>query len=297
MVNIFLSYSRNNEAIAKTLAVDIEALGHTVWFDQELNGGQTWWNQILEKVNSCDVFVLLLDPETLNSEACKREYGYAADLGKSILPVLVSNEVSTNLLPPALSQIQFVDYRELDRNAAFRLARSLTTVPPPKPLPDPLPSPPEVPISYLGGLAARVETTSRLSYEEQSTLVFDLKGSLSDLGTNNDTWTLVEKLRKRRDLLVPIAEEIDELLRSRVLVPKPSSLKPPPPLPIYLIILRDAFFGTIIGAVIGVVIGVVSLSEDNMTVVGMGFVFAMLGAIIGAITGAIKAIRVFKKKK
>jgi len=32
-------------------------------------------------------------------------------------------------LPPALGQIQFVDYRKQDRNAAFRLARAITTVP------------------------------------------------------------------------------------------------------------------------------------------------------------------------
>jgi len=211
-MNIFISYNRENKAIAESLARDIEAIGHKVWYDQELSGGQAWWDQILETVRNCEVFVFLLSPEALNSIACKREYGYAGDLGKPILPVLVSESVSLNLLPPALSQIQFVDYRKQDRDAAFSLARALTIIPPAKPLPDPLPPPPESPISYLGSLTELVERTATLSYEKQSALVVDLKRSLRDPRTSDDTRMLLKKLRKRRDLFATIAEEIDELL-------------------------------------------------------------------------------------
>ena len=90
MANIFISYNRQSETVVRTLSEDIEALGHTVWFDQELSGGKEWWDQILASVRDCDVFVFVLDPESLESKACKLEYGYAADLDKSILPVLVS---------------------------------------------------------------------------------------------------------------------------------------------------------------------------------------------------------------
>lgn len=232
MTNIFISYNRKSEAITKALVEDFESLGHTVWLDQELSGGQAWWDQILAMVRRCDLFIFVLEPEALNSTACKREYGYAVELGKPILPVLISEGVNINLLPPALSQIQFVDYRKQDRNAAFRLARALSTVPPPKPLPDPLPSPPEVPISYLGSLTAQIETTSTLTYEEQSALVFDLKRSLRDPGAVDDTRVLLEKMRKRRDLFATIAEEIDEVIGSirKVVTPVGASeITPPPP--------------------------------------------------------------------
>jgi len=159
MANIFVSYNRKSESVARTVSEDIEALGHTAWFDHELSGGQTWWDQILARVRDCAVFVFVLNNESLNSTACKREYGYAADLGKPILPILVSDGVSINLLPPALSQIQFVDYRSQDRDAVFRLARALLTLPPARPLPNPLPAPPPIPISYLGGLTEKIEPT------------------------------------------------------------------------------------------------------------------------------------------
>src|ERR1700674_5155786 len=118
MANVFISYNRKSRVIVESLAQDLDALGETVWFDEDLSGGQAWWNEILTRIRRCDLFVFVLDPESLNSEACKSEYQYAADLGKPILPILVSDRVSAGLLPPALCQIQFVDYREQDRKAA-----------------------------------------------------------------------------------------------------------------------------------------------------------------------------------
>ena len=214
MSNVFISYSRQDETAAKALVDDIDSLGHTVWFDQELSGGQVWWDKILDAIRECDVFVFALSMDGLNSVACKREFGYAADLGKLILPVALAGEISTNLLPPALSQIQLVDYQDHDRDAAFRLARAFNTLPPPKALPEHLPEPPEVPISYLASLFERVETTSTLDYEEQSVLLLDLKRSMRDPETANDARALLKRLRKRRDLLATIAEEIKELLGS-----------------------------------------------------------------------------------
>jgi TIR domain len=149
------------------------------------------------------IFVFLLDPKALNSTACQREWGYAKELGKPILPILVADGVSTNTLPPELSQLQYVDYRKKDRNSAFSLARALASVPSSKPLPDPLPPPPEAPVSYLGALAWKIENAAILSYEEQSALLVDLRTSLRDVATTGDARALLESLRKRRDFLRP----------------------------------------------------------------------------------------------
>jgi len=163
MLQIFISYSRQIQDMAKTLIQDFESLGHTVWFDQELTGGQVWWDQVLLRIRECDLFVFVLAPEALDSPACKLEYTYAFSLHKTILPILVADGVSINLLPPALSIIQFVDYRRLDRHAAFALIKALNNLPTPQPLPDPLPEPPEAPISYLGKLKIQIETMANLS--------------------------------------------------------------------------------------------------------------------------------------
>src|SRR5215471_1176429 len=304
MAHIFISYNRQSKALVTTLADDLEALGHTVWFDQQLSGGQVWWNQILTTVRDCDLFVFVVDPEALHSTACQREYGYAADLGKPILPVLVSEGVSMNLLPPALSQIQLVDYRAQDRIAAIRLARALMAIPPPPPLPDPLPRPPEAPISYLGSLSEQIETTSILSYAEQSTLVVDLKRGLRDPQTRDDTRTLLERLRRRRDLLATIAEEIDELLGSprtaQSAPPTPSEnqllagQKPPRSVPPNIQTSTDhtptrqeRVRGALSGAILGTVAGMIAMSTASSFSFDwpLGFFTGVGGAIAGTLSG------------
>lgn len=215
MAMIFVSYSRQNEASAKAIAADIEALGHEAWLDRELTGGHVWWEKILLNVRECDLFLFVLSTEALQSTAARREYEYAAALGKSILPVLVSEGVSLNFLPSALTQIQFVDYRTTDRSSALQLARALIAAPPAGPLPEPLPDPPDVPLSYLNELASRVERETALTYEQQSSMVLDLKRAMREEANRQDARSLLLVFRKRRDLFAHIAEEIDELLKER----------------------------------------------------------------------------------
>ena len=213
MEQIFVSYNHQAQSIVDSLVADLQSLGHDVWFDEALSGGQSWWDQILERVRRSDLFVFILEPASLDSTACQREYDYASALGKPILPLLVSDDVSMRLLPPVLTEIQYVDYRTPDRDSAFRLARAIAAAPPAGPLPDPLPDPPEVPLSYLGGLAQQIETSSNLSYEEQSGLLVDLKQGLRNPETAADARRLLVKLRSRRDLLASIAFEIDDAIQ------------------------------------------------------------------------------------
>jgi hypothetical protein len=212
MPDVFLCYSRANSAAVAALAEDIRELGYHPWFDRELSGGQEWWNQILGRIRTCDVFVLALSGHSLESEACKREYTYASELGRPILPVLVERGLSYNLLPPALSTIQFVDYTESDRNAGLRLARAFSAVPAPGPLPEPLPPNPAVPISYLGGLTERIQAERELTFAEQTSLLVEVRRALGDPDTRGDALILAAKFRKRRDLLAVIADDLDELL-------------------------------------------------------------------------------------
>ena len=212
MSQIFMCYSRHNQDIVKTLSQDLEELGHTVWFDQELSGGQIWWDQILEKIRQCDVFVLALAQEALDSHACKLEYTYASSLGKILLPVVVADGVSMNLLPPVLSKIQHMDYRVQDKKTAFTFVKTFQKLPPSKKLPDPLPAPPEVPISYLGNLNEQIETASTLNFQDQTALVFKLKERLREVESSDDALDLLRKFRKRDDLLAKVAGEIDSIL-------------------------------------------------------------------------------------
>lgn len=215
MLQIFICYSRQYQDIVKILAKDIETLEHNVWFDHELIGGQSWWDQILERIRKCDIFIFAIAPEALDSSACKLELKYASDLCKTILPIIVVDGVSINLLPPNLSAIQHVDYQRQDKQAYKSLDKAINALPVSKSIPDPLPKPPDAPISYLSKLKDKIETTRTLSFEEQSALLLKLEESLRESNDIDDVRNLLKRLEKREDLLVSVAKKIDVLLISK----------------------------------------------------------------------------------
>jgi hypothetical protein len=228
VASIFVSYARESETAVQSLAADVESLDHRVWVDHDLKGGREWWDQILAHIRDCHVFMMALSPESLSSAACKREYSYAAALGKPILPILIAEGVSLQTLPSKLSQIQYVDYRKRDVASALKLANALSAVPPAPALPDPLPEPPGAPLSYLGGIAEQIDGDKPLDDKDQTVLVSSLRRALRDTETKADARVLLTRLRKRPGLYAEARDEIDELLGAPGDAPAPRKAEPMP---------------------------------------------------------------------
>jgi hypothetical protein len=55
-MEVFVSCASQG-AVAR-LRSDIERARNGVWIDRELEGGERWWDQILEHIRSCGLFVL-----------------------------------------------------------------------------------------------------------------------------------------------------------------------------------------------------------------------------------------------
>lgn len=214
MRRIFVSYSRNNLEAVTQLVEDMKDAGIDIWHDQALTGGQRWWDDILANIRQCDIFVFALSPESWDSEACKSELGYVVQLGKPILPVLVSEGININLLSPPLNEIQVTDYRRRDKEAAFAVLKSIYTAPATPSLPDPLPTPPHVPISYLSTLKDRIDSNASLSSQDQITLIFELEQECQEGHSPTETRDLLIRLRRRDDLLAKIASKIDAALKT-----------------------------------------------------------------------------------
>jgi hypothetical protein len=244
MSRIFISYSSKSKESVRTLAQDLGEIGHQIWFDHKLTGGKEWWDQILEQIRQCDLFVFALTPDALDSIPCQREYRYADALDKNILPVMLADGVSINLLPPELTVIQFVDYREQSKEAAFRLMTALSGLPAARPLPMPLPEAPAVPISYEGELKVQIEAAKTLSFDEQSAILLKLRAKLDEYQQSNnrldDIHELLRRFKKRDDLFARIDREIESLIhRIESVAPNPaptvsirSQFAPAPSLPV-----------------------------------------------------------------
>jgi hypothetical protein len=212
MGDIFISYNRGSLEAVKALAQDLGAATHEVWFDQQLTGGQRWWDSILARIRACDIFVFALTADSLDSEACGRELDYALHLRKPVLPVLLSDAVKTAHLPAAIAPIQFVDYCKQDKQAAFALVRAIAALDPAPPLPDPLPAPPPVPISYVVSLKEKIDNPAPLDYREQIALVIELRDRYRGGRPVDEVAPLLERLKRRDDLLAKVGREIDTVL-------------------------------------------------------------------------------------
>lgn len=214
MKRVFVSYSRQNLDVVNQLIKDLKAVGVDAWHDQTLTGGQRWWDDILANIREREIFMFALSPDSLDSEACKSELGYVEKLGKTILPVVVSDGVNLNLLTHPLSEIQVTDCRAGDKDSVFALVKALMSAAQSPALPDPLPEVPAVPVSYLSTLNDRIESLAPLTQQDQVQLLWELEEELRDGRSVMEVRDLLMRLKRREDLLARISNKIDEALKS-----------------------------------------------------------------------------------
>jgi TIR domain len=207
---VFVSYSSLNAEPVRGLAADIESLGHDAWLDRELSGGQRWWDQILKEIRDCDAFVFAVSAAAADSRACLSELAYAEALGKPVLPITVEPGFAESLLPPAIAELQRVDYTTQDKVAFSALNRALSKRPPAPPSPDIPPEAPPVPASYLFDLKTAIADPGVMSAERQNELLKELRARLGHGHSRADVLALVRQFRRRDDVLVRIDRALAE---------------------------------------------------------------------------------------
>jgi hypothetical protein len=154
-MRIVVSYAREDRGLVEELVGTLSSFGHEPWTDAGAPSGGRWWNEIIQRIQACDVLLLVMSPAYLTSKACMLERRYAMQLGRPIMPIRVF-PFPVQGLPSDLVQVQMLDYTTRDASAAARLFQALNQLPPAAPLPHPLPLPPPPPLSYLNGIADQI---------------------------------------------------------------------------------------------------------------------------------------------
>lgn len=211
MKQVFVSYAREDRAVAGDLAKRLPSLGCQVWMDVQLGGGQEWWPEVLRRIEHCDVFLAIVSRASLNSVACQRERRYAEDLVRPVVPVAV--EPFSEALPQDLATRQIVDFSKRGEEAAFALAGALAALPPTPALPAVMPDAPPAPLSYLTELLTQVTQEVSLTLEQQREIVDKVEPALRSTDTNERRGGLevLEKLTAR-DNYASVQRRIDLLL-------------------------------------------------------------------------------------
>ena len=111
MTQVFISYSRKDIKFARRLAGDLEKAGFDVWWDvSDLKGGDDWVRFIPAAIEASQYFVVLLSPNSIQSEWVEKEYSYAIRHRKKIIPAMIK----LCAVPFSLHTINYVDFINTD---------------------------------------------------------------------------------------------------------------------------------------------------------------------------------------
>jgi DNA-binding winged helix-turn-helix (wHTH) protein len=114
MSYIFISYSHNDSAYTHKLANSLEERGFEVWIGERIDYGTRWPHVIQEHVDGCSAFVVVMTPNSYESEWVQNELVRAKRKRKPIFPLLLEGsepwlsveatqccDVRAGKLPPA----------------------------------------------------------------------------------------------------------------------------------------------------------------------------------------------------
>jgi parallel beta-helix repeat protein len=86
---VFISYSRKDLGFVEHLAADLQSAGLKVWYDLSgLEVGARWGQEISRAIRKSRYFLVLLSPNSSESEWVEKEYIYANNFRLNIVPVL-----------------------------------------------------------------------------------------------------------------------------------------------------------------------------------------------------------------
>lgn len=172
MADVVISYGREQEPMAATVARALEADGYSVWWDHDIPAHRAYASLIEEKFQAAKAVIVIWSPAAVQSEWVRAE----ADLARS-QQKLIQVSVQGTIPPLPFSQIQFAPLQAWDGSPDHpewrRVRASLRTLcggdagpqpqrppepPPPAPPRPPTPAPrqPVMLIVVAGLLAAAV---------------------------------------------------------------------------------------------------------------------------------------------
>src|SRR5258706_5148264 len=88
MSDIFISYSSKDKESADQLSELLASAGLSVWIDRSgIDLSASWSKEIVQAIDQCKAFVVLLSPSSNASTNVHKEVSLAAEQKKRILPL------------------------------------------------------------------------------------------------------------------------------------------------------------------------------------------------------------------
>ena len=83
---IFISYSKKDSEFTADLSNDLREKNFKVWFDTAIGGGEQWREAIENTLKAAEEVIVVLSPNSIDSDWVQYEGTVAYTLGKRIIP-------------------------------------------------------------------------------------------------------------------------------------------------------------------------------------------------------------------
>ena len=112
---VFVSHSSQDDEFVTKLTKQLEEVNLQPWVDHlHLLAGADWDITLEHMLDSADMMIVVMSPESVKSLVVKAEWSYFGESGRKIYPILYKDSV----IPFRLRVLQYIDYRQ-DTEAAF----------------------------------------------------------------------------------------------------------------------------------------------------------------------------------
>jgi small GTP-binding protein len=111
--HVYMSYSRKDEDVMKAITSELRKSGYEIWVDNEnlIPGTPIWESEIEKALITSVAVIVLLSPDSKQSQWVRREISYAEEYKKRIYPVLIRGDMN-EAIPLKLITRQYVDLRK-----------------------------------------------------------------------------------------------------------------------------------------------------------------------------------------
>lgn len=108
--DVFVSYSRRDHERVQGWLERLQAAGVSVWIDvRAIQGASLWGQEIVDAIEQCRVFMLMLSEASAASAQVVKEVSLAAESNRPILPLLLDPVAIPNSLRYHLAGLQHIE--------------------------------------------------------------------------------------------------------------------------------------------------------------------------------------------
>lgn len=115
-IRVFLSYALKDEKEANKIQRFLSKYHNIRIFSPKmLNAGELWRDKLRDEISQCDLFIVLLSPDSIDSNWVLTELGAAWALDKTIIPVYTKPEMLSKI-PVELKSTESLDISSLEEH-------------------------------------------------------------------------------------------------------------------------------------------------------------------------------------